>query len=153
MRSFRTAVRKVDACVFASRNASSSESGASEGEGEGTCACVATAQTSAISTARGIALGLESFSILSPRWAEYTQESINRRLIDHRKLMSGFKNVSFTATSVQQFVQMFSVDLFPQAVYVDFDNVRERIERVIPNMGRDLRARNELARTPSEVFE
>ena len=109
--------------MFASRNASSSESGASEGEGEGTCARVATAQTSAISTARGIALGLESFSILSPRWAEYTQESINRRLIDHRKSMARLEDVAFAAASVKEFVDVAPIDLFPQAVYVDFDRV------------------------------
>jgi hypothetical protein len=57
------------------------------------------------------------------KWTEYTQEKINRRLIDHRKLMAGFKNVSFTAARVQQFVRIFAVDLFSQSIYVNLDNV------------------------------
>src|SRR5689334_12820289 len=32
---------------------------------------------------------------------KYTQENINRRLIDHRKLMAGFENVAFAATSMK----------------------------------------------------
>ena len=48
---------------------------------------------------------------------------------------------------------MFAVDLFSQAVYVDFDRVREWIERVVPNMRCDLRARNELARASRQILE
>ena len=137
--------------MFASRNASSSESAA--GEGAGTCAFVAAAQTSAKSTARGIALGRASFSILNPQWAKYTRANLNRRLIERGELMARLEDIAFTATCVQQFVRMFVVDLFSQAVHVDLDGVGKRIESVVPDMGRDLGARNELARAAREILE
>jgi len=37
--------------------------------------------------------------------------------------MARFKNVSFAAASVEEFVGVTPIDLFPQAVYVDFDRV------------------------------
>ena len=67
--------------------------------------------------------------------------------------MARLEDVAFTAASVQQFARMFTVDLFSQSVHVDFDNVRERIKGVVPNMGRDLGARNELARAAREILE
>ena len=53
---------------------------------------------SANNTARGIALGVASFNILSPRWAKYSQSNLNRRLT------AGFEDVTFAAARVKQFV-------------------------------------------------
>ena len=48
---------------------------------------------------------------------------------------------------------MTVVDLFAQTVDVDLDRVRERIEGIVPNMGRDFRPRNQPARISGQMLE
>ena len=54
---------------------------------------------------------------------EYKQLNLNRRLIDRRESMARLEDVAFAATRVKQFVGVAAVDLFSQAVDVDFDRV------------------------------
>src|SRR6202008_2416407 len=86
--------------MFARRNASSSVSTGvcGVGEGEGSCALELTeTQSNTDSTARGITFGLARFAILFRSFrAEYTQASLNRRLIDLRKLMTRRSGISAT---------------------------------------------------------
>jgi len=42
---------------------------------------------------------------------------------------------------------MVTVDLFPQAIHIDLNRIRKRIEGVIPNVSSNLCPRNELAGT------
>src|SRR6185503_15155331 len=55
--------------------------------------------------------------------AEYSRANLNGRLIDGGKSMANVEHVAFAAARVKQFERVFSVDLFAQAVHVDFDRV------------------------------
>ena len=71
--------------------------------------------------------GIPSVSLASTYssrdWAEYSWANLNGRLIDLRELMANVEHVAFAAARVKQFDRVFSVDLFAQAVHVDFDRV------------------------------
>ena len=56
-------------------------------------------------------------------WAEYSWANLNGRLIDGAKLMANVEHVAFAAARVKQFERVFPVDLFAQAVHVNFDRV------------------------------
>ena len=67
--------------------------------------------------------------------------------------MANVEHVALAAPGMKQFDGVFPVDLFAQAIHVDFDRVRKRIKRVVPYVRSDLRARDELARAPGEILE
>ena len=54
---------------------------------------------------------------------EYSWANLNGRLIDDGELVANVEHVAFTAARVKQFEQVFPVDLFAQAIHVDFDRV------------------------------
>jgi hypothetical protein len=72
----------------------------------------------------GLPSVLSALSYISVRFeTEYKHSNLNRRLIDHHNSMARFKNVSLAAACVKKFVGVAAVNLFSQAVYVDFDRV------------------------------
>src|SRR5580704_4758726 len=69
------------------------------------------------------------------------------------RTVSATDEVSGTAASVQQRFRAWRIDLLSEAIHVDFDQVRERVERFVPHMLGDFSAPDDPPSVPCQKFE
>lgn len=74
-------------------------------------------------------------------------------LVESLSSLPNLEHVAFATARVKQFYRVIAVDLFAQAIHIDLDRVGEGIEGVVPDVGRNLGAGDELARAAGQVLE
>jgi hypothetical protein len=63
------------------------------------------------------------------------------------------EHVAGTSSRVQEWDRARSVDLLSQAVYVDFNQIRKRIELLVPNMFSDFSSADDSPGVTGQKFE
>jgi len=79
--------------------------------------------------------------------------SLSRLCVKCFLLVARLENIPFAATGMNKLGRVLVVDLFAQMVDVNLDRIRKGIERIVPDVFGNLRARDNPACVASQIFE